>query len=167
LQTIYVLFFIELGTRRVHFAGCSANPNAPWVVQPAGQMLWAPEEREPAIRFLIHDRDPKFTSSFDTVFKAEGIDIIRTPIRAPNANAFAERWVRTAPDACLNKLLIINQAHLRQVKGEFVAYHSTARPHQGIDQQIPISRTTPTGTGPFGCRNVLGGIIPNYYREAA
>ncbi len=78
----------------------------------------------------------------------------------------AERWVRTVRDECLNKLLIINQAHLTRVMREFVAYHNTSRPHQGIDQQIPVPHTT-SATGPIRCRNVLGGIIHDYYREAA
>jgi putative transposase len=167
LQTIYVFFFIEVGTRRIHFAGCTPNPSGAWVTQQARQMVWDLEQHEPAIRFLIRDNDTKFTVAFDTVFRSEGIDIIRTPYRAPNANAFAERWVRTVREECLNKLLIINQAHLRRVMQEFVAYHNTARPHQGIDQQIPVPHTAPVGSGPVRCRNVLGGIIHAYYREAA
>jgi putative transposase len=101
------------------------------------------------------------------VFRAEGIKVIHTPFRAPNANAHAERWIRSVREECLNKLLIINQTHLRRVMREFVAYHNTARPHQGIDQQIPIPSTAPIGTGQVRCRNVLGGIIYDYYREAA
>jgi putative transposase len=130
-------------------------------------MVWELEERDPAIRCLIRDNDTKFTVTFDTVFRSEGIDIIRRPYRAPNANAFAERWVRTVRDECLNKLLIINQVHLRRVMQEFVAYHNSARPHQGIDQWIPVLHTAPVGSGPVRCRNVLGGIIHDYYREAA
>lgn len=102
LKTIYVFFFIEVGTRRVHFAGCTPNPHGPWVSQQARQMVWELEEREPALRFLIRDNDTKFTVTFDTIFRSEDIDIIRTPFRAPNANAFAERWVRTVRDECLN-----------------------------------------------------------------
>lgn len=167
LQTIYVFFFIEVGTRRVHFAGCTPNPSGAWVTQQARQVVWNLEEREPAIRFLIRDNNTKFTTAFDIVFHSEGIDIIRTPYRAPNANAFAERWVRTVRDECLNKLFIINQTHLRRVMREFVAYHKSARPHQGIDQQIPVPQTTPVDSGPVRGRNVLGGIIHDYYREAA
>jgi putative transposase len=167
LQTIYVFFFIEVGTRCVHFAGCTTNPTGAWVTQQARQMMWELEEREPAIRFLIRDNDKKFTATFDNVFRSEGIDIIRTPYRAPNANAFAERWVRTARDECLNKVLIINPAHLRRVMHEFVACHNSARPHQGLDQQIPVPQTAPVGSGPVQCRHVLGGIIHDYYREAA
>jgi transposase InsO family protein len=161
LQMIYVFFFIEVGTRRVHFAGCTANPMTTWVTQQAHQMVWELEGRTPALRFLIRNNDKKFTQAFDTVFRAEDIDIIRIPYRAPNANAFAERWVRTVRVECLNKLLhrrsclhIINQAHLRRVMREFVDYHNSARPHQGLDQHIPVRSTAPSGSGPVHCRTV-------------
>ncbi len=95
LQTIYVLFFIELSTRRIYLAGCTTRPTSAWVTQQARQVTWNLEGRTPALHFLIHDRDTKFTEAFDTVFRAEGLHIIRTPVCAPNANAVAERWVRT------------------------------------------------------------------------
>lgn len=167
LQTLYVLVFVEIGTRRVHFAGCTAHPNNAWVTQQARQVMWALEDREPSIRFLIRDKDKKFTEAFDTVFRAEGIDVIRTPYRAPNANAYAERWIRSAREECLDKLLIIHQAHLRRVMGEYTAFFKTARPHQGLDQQIPVPKMTHGNTGPVRCRAVLGGIIHDYYRDAA
>jgi putative transposase len=167
LQTIYVFFFIEVGRRRVHFAGCTTNPNAIWVVQQARHMVWELEERDPPIRFLIHDNDTSFTQAFDTVFRSEGIKVIHTPYRAPNANAHAERWIRSVREECLDKLLIINQAHPRRVMREFVTYHNTARPHQSIEQQIPMPDPEPIGMGSVRCRNVLGGIIHDYYREAA
>ena len=167
LQTIYVLVFIEIGRRRVHFAGCTAHPNGAWVEQQARQLMWELTEREPNIRFLIRDNDKKFTEAFDTVFRSEGIDVIPTPVRAPNANAFMERWIRSAREECLDKLLIINEAHLRRVMREYVEFFNTARPHQGLDQQIPIPKTSGQGNGSVRCRNVLGGIIHDYYRDAA
>jgi len=91
LQTLYVLFFIEIGTRRVHLAGCTSTPTSAWVTQQARQIIWSLGERQPSIRFLIHDRDTKFSQAFDTVFAAEGINILLTPVQAPNANAFAAR----------------------------------------------------------------------------
>ena len=115
LKTIYVFFFIELGSRRVYFAGCTTNPDGNWVTQQARQFVWDLEDREPRLRFLIHDRDSKFTDAFDAVFRSEGMKIILTPARAPNANAHAERWVRSARTESLDKLLIINQSHLRSV----------------------------------------------------
>ena len=130
-------------------------------------MVWELEERDPEIRFLIRDNDTKFTRAFDTVFRSEGIDIIRIPYRAPNANAFAERWVRTVRNECLNKLLIINQVHLRRVMRDYVEFFNTARPHQGLEQQIPVPKANGQGHGPVRCRNILGGIIHDYYRDAA
>jgi putative transposase len=88
LRTVYVLFFIELSTRRVYLAGCTTQPTSAWVTQQARQVTWELAERTPTLRFLIHDRDTTFTDAFDIVFRAEGMRIIRTPVRAPNANAF-------------------------------------------------------------------------------
>ena len=167
LQTLYVLIFVEIGTRRVHFAACTAHPNKAWVTQQARQVLWELEDRDPAIRFLIRDNDKKFTQSFDTVFRSEGIDVIPTPYRAPNANAYSERWIRSVREECLDKLLIINQAHLRRVMLEYIEFFNTARPHQGLDQQIPVPTIVRETTGPVRCRKVLGGIIHDYYRDAA
>ena len=167
LHTLYVLVFVEIGTRRIHFAGCTAHPDNAWVTQQARQVMWELEDREPGIRFLIRDNDKKFTQSFDTVFRAEGIDVIRTPFRAPNANAYAERWIRSAREECLDKLLIINQAHLRRVMREYITFFNTARPHQGLDQRIPVPMIALEHTGPVCSRAVLGGIIHDYYRDAA
>jgi transposase InsO family protein len=165
LQTVYVLFFIELHTRRVYLAGCTRHPDAAWVTQQARQMVWQVEEREPVIHFLIHDRDTKFVSAF-TVFQSTGAHIIRTPFRAPNANAYAERWVRTVRQECLNKLFLLNDAHLRWVLRGYIAYYNTRRPHQGLAQQTPIPGPTPAPAGAVRCRPVLGGLLHDYYRAA-
>jgi putative transposase len=165
LQTLYVLFFIELGTRRVHLAGVTANPNQLWVTQQARQLVWQLDDRESPLRFLIHDNDGKFTAAFDTVFRSEDLRVIPTPYRAPNANAYAERWVRTAREECLDRILILNEAHLRRVLREFVYdYYNVARPHQGIGQQFPIPQRQPQNSGTVQRRKVLGGIINDYYR---
>ena len=112
LQTLYVFFFIELGTRRVHLAGITAQPDGLWVAQQARQYVWALEDSDLKPRFLIRDNDKKFTTAFDDVFRSERIRIIPTPIQAPNANAFAQRWVRTVREECLDRLLILNETHL-------------------------------------------------------
>ncbi|MHB8628178.1 MAG: integrase core domain-containing protein [Aggregatilineales bacterium] len=166
LQTVYVLFFIELQTRRVYLAGCTSHPDAEWVTQQARQMVWQLEDHNPAIHFLIHDRDTKCVTAFDTVFRSTHVHIIRTPFRAPNANAYAERWVRTVRHECLNTLIIVNQAHLRHVLSEFVSYYNLLRPHQGLDQQRPIPSPTPTVVGNVCSRPILGGIIYDHYRAA-
>jgi len=118
-------------------------------------------------RFLIHDRDQKFTRSFDTVFRAEKMKIIRTPYRAPRANAVAERWVRSVRQECLDHILIGNQQHLRRVLTEYVEFYNCARPHQGINQRIPDPIEGPRGQGEMRRRTVLGGLVSDYYREAA
>ena len=108
LQRLYVLFFIELGSRRVHVAGCTPNPSAPWVTQQARQLTWTLADRPQSFRFLIRDRDQKFTDSCDEVFRSHGFEIIRTPFRAPQANGVAERFVRTVRSECLDWLLLLN-----------------------------------------------------------
>ena len=101
------------------------------------------------------------------MFESESIDIIRTPVRAPNANAYAERWIRSVREECLDKLIIVNQPHLKQIMGEYIDYYNTARPHQGIDQQTPIRSPFCKESGRICCRDILGGIIHDYHREAA
>lgn len=167
LKTIYVLFFIELNTRRVYVAGCTSQPNSVWVTQQARQFLWQLQDEQRAMCFLIHDRDTKFTASFETVFAAEGIGSILTPYRAPNANAVAERWVRSVRNECLDWLLIVNEGYLRRVLKEYTDYYNTARPHQGLHQQAPIPFQPGPRHGPIHCREVLGGLIHDYSRQAA
>ena len=123
LKTLHVLFFIEHASRRVYLAGCTAHPNMAWVIQQARQMVWQLEDRDTPIRFLIHDNDKKLPQSFDTVFKSTGVKIIHTPIRAPNANAYAERWVRTVREECLDRLIILNERHLYRTLKEYVQYY--------------------------------------------
>jgi hypothetical protein len=163
LQTIYVLFFIELGSRQVCIAGISPNPNEIWITQQARQLIWELQENDSSSRFLIHDNDRKFTKAFNAIFESEGIHVIHTPFHAPNANAYAERWVRTIRKECLDHILILNTNHLDRVLSEFSDYYNSSRPHQGINQQTPI----PYSTSPIGTihrRKILGGIINDYYR---
>ena len=167
LKTLYVLFFIEHATRRVYLAGCTAHPNSAWVTQLARQMTWELEGREPAIRYLIHDHDTKFTQSFDAVFESESIEIIDIPYQAPNANAFAERWVRSAREECLDKLVILNERHLQRVLTEYLDYYNERRPHQGLGQDSPLGLDPVSNQGPIRHRRVLCGIIRDYYRKAA
>ena len=165
LKTIYVLFFIELGTRRIHLAGCTANPNVPWVTQQARNLIWELEEEAQEKAYLIRDNDKKDPDAFDTVFASEGIEIVTIPYRAPRANAFAERWVRSVRGECLDRILIVNERHLHRVLKEYIEYYNQARPHQGIGQQIPISGPERSTVGPIHRRNVLGGIIHDYFRQ--
>ncbi len=167
LQRLYVLFFIELGSRRLHPAGCTATPDAAWVTQQARQLSWHLQDRHGRpLGFLIRDRDGKFPASFDTVFASEGLAVVKTPPRAPNANAVAERVVRSIRAECLDHVLIVNRAHLRSVLAEYVAYYNHRRPHQGRDQEPPVSLATaptmPADPVQIRCRPVLGGLINDY-----
>jgi transposase InsO family protein len=167
LKTLYVLFFIEVGTRRVHLAGCTPHPTSAWVTQQARQLTWELQERTPSIRFLIHDRDTKFSPSLDAVFHSEHITVIRTPIRAPNANAYAERWIRSVRRECLDHLLIVNDAHLRRVLTEYIAFYNERRPHQGLAQRTPIPYPTAPPAKQVRSHPILGGILRDYYDPAA
>ncbi len=139
LRRLYVLFFIEHGSRKVHLAGATARPTESWVTQQARQLAWVLGERSVPARWLIRDRDAKFTASFDEVFHSEGVRVIRTPIRAPRANAIAERFVGTVRRECFDRMLILGRRHLVAVLGEFVDHYNTHRPHRRIGQAPPIS----------------------------
>jgi putative transposase len=164
LRRLYVLFFIELGSRRLHIAGCTATPDAAWVTQQARQLTWQLQDigGQP-MRFLIRDRDGTFPLGFDTVFAAEGLAVVKTPPQAPNANAVAERVVRSLREECLDRLLIVNQAHLRSVLTHYAAYYNHRRPHQGRDQVPPVpltaAPTVPAAPAQIRCQPVLGGLI--------
>jgi transposase InsO family protein len=119
-----------------------------------------------ALGHLIHDRDAKFPATFDAVFASEGVGIVRTPYHAPNANAFAERWVRSARTECLDHVLVAGEAHLRRVPTQYVAFYNLARPHQGLDQRCPVALPTPAPSGSVRRRDRLGGLLHDYYREA-
>jgi hypothetical protein len=164
LQTLHVLFFIELGSRRVHVAGVSANPDSAWVTQQARNL--AVEERLNAIRFLLHDRDAKFSGPFDGVFETEAVRVVRTPIRAPRANAFAERFVRTVRTECLDHVLLYGRRHLERVLHVYVSHYTEQRPHRGLDLATPRGgrspRTRQTERTRVGCKDVLGGLIHEY-----
>jgi transposase InsO family protein len=167
LRTLYVLFFIELGTRRVHLAGCTGHPTASWVTQQARQFSWHIQDGLVPARFLIHDRDSMYSAGFDAVFAAEGVESIHTPYRAPNANAVAERWVRTVREECLDHLLILSERHLRQVLATYIDYYNHRRPHQGLDQLCPVPIAQGPTDGAVQRRDVLGGLIHDYDRRAA
>jgi len=167
LQTLQVLFFIELGTRRVHLAGCTAHPTAAWGAQQARNLAWTLPDAATAPRFLIRDRDATFPPGFDAVFAAKGVEIVRTPYRAPNANAVAERWVRSARAECLDHLLVAGEGHLRRVLTEYVTCYNQARPHQGLGQRCPVPLPQPVLVGPVRRRDRLGGLLHDYNREAA
>ncbi len=143
LRRLYVLFFIEHGTRRVHLAGITAHPTGAWVTQQARNLLINIEGRADGLKFLIRDRDTKFTAGFDAVFTAIGVRIIKTPVRAPRANAIAERWIAGARRECLDRMLITGERHLRLVLDEYVDHHNSHRPHRTLQQNPPAGRSHP------------------------
>ena len=137
LKRLYVLFFIELDTRRVYVMAITAHPAGAWVVQQARNLTMMLTNRVHPVEFLIRDRDTKFTSSFDEVFRSEGIRIIRTPIRAPRANAFAERFVCMVRRECLDRMLVFGRRHLEHVLADYVVHYNEHRPHRSLDQRAP------------------------------
>ena len=169
LTRLYVLFFLEIGSRRVHLAGITANPTAEWVAQQARNLAWRLQDRALKARFLLRDRDSKFIAAFDEVFKSEGVNVIRLPYRTPVANAYSERWVRTVRREVLDRVLILSLRHLEQVLAVFIDHYNHARPHQGIDQRRPCepADVIQLPIGRVERRDRLGGVIHEYRREAA
>ena len=166
LRRYYVLFFIEVGSRRVHLAGCTTNPTGAWVVQQARNLsVTGLLER---MCFLIHDRDSKFTASFDEVFRSEGVNVIQTPVRAPRANAYAERFVRTVRTECLDWLLFVGRRHLEHVLRIYIQHYNRERPHRGLALQPP--EPLPVKQPPSGDvrrHDRLDGLLHEYYRASA
>jgi len=154
----------------VHLGGATSNPDSAWVTQQARNLSVALQEEGSSPRFLIHDRDTKFTGSFDEVFRSGGTRIVLTPIRAPNANAFCERWVGTVRAECLDWTLILGRRHLERVLRTYIAHYNEARPHRGLDLRTPIGGPSPAvgdlRTAGVRRRDVLGGLI-HEYRAAA
>jgi putative transposase len=170
LRRYYVLFVIELERRVVHVLGVTTNPNGPWVTQVARNFVADLEETGRRFRFLIRDRDTKFTASFDTVFASIGMETIRTPVRAPRANAYAERWVRTVRTECLDWLLVLGPGHLERVLLRYVRHYNRQRPHRGIDLSVPVSDSPVIAAPPslhVHRHDVLGGLIHEYRPVAA
>jgi putative transposase len=167
LRRFYVLFFIELGSRRVHLAGCTTNPTGAWVTQQARNLSFTGIFER--MRFLIHDHDRKFAAAFDEIFRSEGIKVIHTPIRAPQANAYAERFVRTVRAECLDWLLIIGRRHLETVLRVYTAHYNRESPHRGLALHPPETAiaTQQQNTGKIERRDRLGGLIHEYHRAAA
>jgi transposase InsO family protein len=138
LRRLYVLFFIDLDRRKDFLAGVTEHPIGNWVTQQARNLTMTLEDEGRVVKFLIRDRDAKFVGPFDEIIRSIGARVIKTPVRAPRANAFAERFVGTARRECLDWLLIRNARHLERVLTEFVEHYNTARPHRGIDLEVPI-----------------------------
>ena len=167
LRRYYVLFFIAHASRRVWLAGCTTNPNGAWVTQQARNV--GLDLADEGTRFLIRDRDSKYSGPFDKIFRAGSIRIVTTPVRAPQANAIAERFVRAVGAECLDWLLILNRRHLERVLRIFVQHDNVHRPHRALRLQPPQPADPPPtpAVGEIQRRDRLGGLIHEYYRDAA
>ena len=165
LKRLYVLLFIELSSRRVYV---TAHPDSAWVAQQARNL--AVDGRLDNVRFLVRDRDAKYAAPFDGVFRSEGVEIVHTPVRAPRANAFAERWVRTVRAECLDWILVLGRRHLDRILRAYVDHDNRARPHRGLDLSTPEPRMARSEADIRGRRvvrrSILGDLI-NEFEAAA
>jgi transposase len=173
LKRLYVLVFIEHGTRRMHLGGVTARPTREWTVQQARNLAYTLGERFENFRFLIRDRGSNFTQSFDAVFQAAGTRILRTAVQAPRMNATCERLIGTLRHELLDRMLIFSEAHLRAVLIEYRVHYNAARPLQGIAQRVPDCDREAPGVTAAGLdvrrihrKPVLGGLIKEYSRAA-
>ncbi len=167
LRRYYALFFIAHSSRRVWLAGCTSNPSGVWISQQARNL--GLDFSEQGVRFLIRDRDSKYSGPFDETLRSEGIRIVKTPVRAPQANAIAERFVRTVRSECLDWLLILNRRHLESVLRVYVDHYNRERPHRALELRPPDPDEPQKGShvGKIHRRDRLGGLIHEYHRAAA
>jgi transposase InsO family protein len=168
---LYVLFVVEVDWRRVHLAEITAHPAGAWITQAARNLVMDLGDRADGCRFLVRDRDVKFTASFDAVFAGAAVKVVKIPPRAPRANAYAERWVRPVRAEGLDWVLVRNDRYLRRVLTAYLAHYNTARPHRGLglDIPVPVPDLDPVALnadGPIERVAVLGGLIHEYRRAA-
>jgi putative transposase len=172
LRTLYVLVFIELGSRRIHLSPATAHPDSAWVTQQARNLALDLDARVSPVRFLIRDRDTKFCRGFDEVVRSEGARVIRTPIQAPNANAHAERVIETMRAECLDWTLILGRRHLDRTLRTYAEHYNRGRPHRALGLASPLAEASITVPVPVSPRDVrrrdlLGGLIHEYHGLAA
>jgi transposase InsO family protein len=170
LRRIYVFFMIEAGSRHVHVLGVTAHPDGAWTVQQARNLLMDLGERATRFRFLVRDRAGQFTEAFDAVLAGAGIEVVKIPPRSPRANAYAERWARTARAEITDRMLIAGPRHLRAVLDEYTSHYNQHRPHRARSlrppdgDDIPAVSATDLRTARIRRQRVLGGLINEYQR---
>jgi transposase InsO family protein len=168
-KRLYVLFAIEHATRWVHLLGVTEHPGNSFVTQAARNLVGDLEEKRHPMKFLIRDRDAKFTASFDEVFSLAAIRVVKGPVRSPRANAYAERFVRTVRAECLDWTFVLGRCHLHAVLREYLAHYNAERPHRGLGLGVPSGRAPPEPPAPLSVHrhDVLGGLIHEYRTVAA
>ena len=164
LRTYYVVFFLEIGTRRIIHWKASAFSNEAWVAQQFRNLSVVSDDLP---RYLIHDRDSKYTRCADSLLEDVGTKVIRLPVRSPDLNGYAERWIRSLRQECLDRIILLNEAHLRWVLGEYVRYYNHRRPHQSLQHLPPEALPEYPCHGEIVSQPVLGGLINDYCRLAA
>jgi transposase InsO family protein len=168
LVRYHVFFVIRLATREVHIAGIIPEPNGPWMKQIARNLTDANGGFLKSRRYLLHDRASLFSEDFRMILKAAGLESVRLPARSPNLNAFAERFVRTIKESCLDRLILISEDSLRRAIREFMIHYHHERNHQGMGNLLLFPAAAEARTGsPTACRPRLGGLLKYYHRPAA
>ena len=175
-QSGYVLVFIHLGTRKAWTSPATYHPDEAWVKQQARNfMMWLDDHGLQA-NYCLHDRDTKFTKGFDSLLASAGIKTVKTPVMAPNANAFVESWVASIKRECLNHFLCFSRSHLDHIVGAYIKFYNEQRPHQGLGNRTlgskpeigqPVDDSISANIGRIGCQFELGGLLKHYYRKAA
>ncbi len=164
------MFFIHLGSRKVHIAGVTPNPNEEWMKQIARNVTMAEWGFLSGCEYLIHDRDTKFCNSFCSIIKSGGVEPLKLPSRSPNLNAFAERWVLSIKSECISGLIFFGEESLQKALEEYMIHYHEERNHQGKDNRL-LFRAQKIGfedrAGKINCRSRLGGVLKYYYRNAA
>jgi transposase InsO family protein len=168
LRRLYVLFVMEIQTKAVHILGVTVHPAGAWTAQQARNLLMDLGERAGRFRFLIRDRGSKFTRAFDGVFAGNGTRVIKTPVRSPRANAFAERFVGTLRRECMDHMLILGEQYLREVLAEYARHYNGHRPHQGLQQESPLCQPGRIAdiTARIERTSIVGGLVSEYRRAA-
>jgi putative transposase len=168
LVTFYLLFVMEVATRRVHFAGCTPNPDDRWMMQIARNLTDAEDGFLQGKRYVLMDRDSKFSLAFRAILKSVDVDPVLLPAKSPNLNAHLERFHRSLKEEVLDRLMIFGEAMLRNAVGGFLTHYHTERNHQGLGNRIlQPGEEMGRKTGPVECRERLGGLLRYYYRKAA
>jgi putative transposase len=174
LRRLYVLAFISIGSRRIEYFAITNKPDTTWMLQQARNLLMDLDDHNRQAQFLIHDRDAKFPRAFDALLESDGVKVIRTPVKAPNANAHMERWVGTVRRECLDRLLILGRRQLEHVLRIYVTHYNRERPHRSLDLKPPDSRIRPPiatisaqHAPQVNRRDLLGGLIHEYELAAA